>query len=264
MVGSGPRAAEEDFASGRFGSSSRWLTSWIWPVLACSFRLPWALSERLPCGEDKARPAGPNNSTFPVRDSTVRDFPTLDLSLPAWSTSPRDAEGAVSLPLPRDTPSLEMFSSSVDMLSLIENKGVLSSVFGFTLSVDLPDPKMTCLSPCKLRCFVPDVTRSVTRSPTTCVDPSTLRPPGTKVRGPPPLRSRRTVKRSQRVRPMLIETRRERSKRKAHRPTRGVATLPRTSTSSLLTKFCISPLSGILDFHFRPPFTRLMLVVVVW
>ena len=28
-----------------------------------------------------------------------------------------------------------------------------------------------------------------------------------------------------------------------------------TSTSSLLTKFCISPTSGILDFHFRPPFT---------
>ena len=79
-----------------------------WPLLECSFRLPCALSERLPCGEDKARPAGPNNSTFllkifklplkyflfynkkmtcyPVRDSTVRDFPTRDLSLPAWST----------------------------------------------------------------------------------------------------------------------------------------------------------------------------------
>ena len=43
-------------------------------------------------------------------------------------TSPRDAEGAVSLPLPRDTPSLEMFSNGVDMLSLIENKGVLRLV----------------------------------------------------------------------------------------------------------------------------------------
>jgi len=67
--------------------------------------------------------------------------------------------------LPRDTPSLEMFSNNVETLSLIENKGVLSSVFGFTLSVDLPDSKMTCLSPCKWRCFVPDVTRSVTKSP---------------------------------------------------------------------------------------------------
>ena len=87
-------------------------------------------------------------------------------------TSPRDAEGAVSLPLPRATPSLEMFSKGVETLSLIENNGALrlvgcgnqswvtkrqstlrnwvsrnflylSSVFGFTLSVDLPDPKMT-------------------------------------------------------------------------------------------------------------------------
>ena len=43
-------------------------------------------------------------------------------------TSPRDAEGAVSLPLPRETPSLEMFSNGVDMLSLIENMGVLRLV----------------------------------------------------------------------------------------------------------------------------------------
>ena len=43
-------------------------------------------------------------------------------------TSPRDAEGAVSLPLPKDTPSLEMFSNNVETLSLIENKGVLRLV----------------------------------------------------------------------------------------------------------------------------------------
>ena len=41
-------------------------------------------------------------------------------------------------------------------------------------------------------------------------------------------RSRRTVKSNQSVRPMLMETRRARRRRRTHRPTLGVATLPRT------------------------------------
>ena len=85
-------------------------------------------------------------------------------------------------------------------------------------------------------------------------------------------RSRRTVKSNQSVRPMLMETRRARRRSRTHRPTLGVATLPRTwkkklfhfetrwktidkeadptSTSNLLTKFFTSP-TGILDFPFH-------------
>jgi len=139
-----------------------------------------------PREEENWEPAGPKISTLPVSDSSVSDLPTLDFTLPACNTSPREADRAVSLPLPKATPSLEMFSRETERLSLIEKTGLLSSVFGFTVRVDWPDPNTTWLSPRKVSLRVPEVSLSVTKSPTTCVDPSILSPPGTKVRGPPP------------------------------------------------------------------------------
>ena len=41
-------------------------------------------------------------------------------------TSPREADRAVSLPLPKATPSLEMFSRETERLSLIEKTGLLA------------------------------------------------------------------------------------------------------------------------------------------
>ena len=43
-------------------------------------------------------------------------------------TSPREADRAVSLPLPKATPSLEMFSRETERLSLIEKTGLLAGM----------------------------------------------------------------------------------------------------------------------------------------
>ena len=89
MVGCGPRAEEDTFATGTSRSNTRWLTSsiwrWLWwwwwwgwfwwclmmifivlltwPVFDCSLRWPWEASERFPWEEEISRPAGPNTST---------------------------------------------------------------------------------------------------------------------------------------------------------------------------------------------------------
>lgn len=49
----------------------------------------------------------------------------------------------MSLPLPKITPSLEMFNRETERPSLMEKAEVLSSVFGFTVKVDSPDLRTT-------------------------------------------------------------------------------------------------------------------------